>query len=632
MVKKLTFIFLAVALGTALIFFGWCFYIISGSELNIFHEAKRPTLSPQKTLLESDSTVLLGDLKSYLIFSEEITEIKSKFESGDLVRKPDGYILVTKDLSLSPLTDNHCEFPYCYQHRLDFNKLPAKLWKGLIGIEDNRFLQHSGVDYLSILRALVADIKELKMVQGGSTLTQQLVKNLFLTNEKTIKRKLKEMILSVYIESKFRKEEILNAYLNEVFWGALQGVRIKGAYSASIFYFDKKISQLEDYEMAILISMLKGPYYYHPINKTKRLRGRVEIVFNKLKELNLIAASEKAWSERRWKRFISSLVKKNTTKPYLAFWKLTKKKKIQLFSEYESYVFNKVAREQLSRIRKSIKGDSDLAIKAVYLDIRCKDCKPYFYYSKEEKNSETAYSREKHQVGSILKPVIYKAYLGLGKSFDDIVSSGEISLNLKSGLWSPKEAYSIDDEELTVRQALQLSRNRPTIRIASELGFDNLEALLALDIEGLKSPLSEYPSQLIGAVELSVEQVANTYKKFLEAECYGRDENPHNGMVLDALKDPNITTLRKVISKRLKGFQFFGKTGTTNNGYDAWFVGFDGYRLAIIWAGHEGRRSDVKFPLSGAGVSFRVFQNFALRMGSKMGLLDCPTLYKDEAF
>jgi penicillin-binding protein 1B len=174
----------------------------------------------EKSILEEGSSVDTRKLHYFQLFTENKVDLNSNSKS----------LIIDQTLKLSELVNNDCERVYCFQHRIDFSKLPVILWKGLLGVEDYRFLDHSGVDPVSILRAIIVDIKEMKLVQGGSTLTQQLVKNLFLTTKKTLDRKFRELFIHLYLESVMEKEEILSAYFNEVFWGTFQGIYIKGVY------------------------------------------------------------------------------------------------------------------------------------------------------------------------------------------------------------------------------------------------------------------------------------------------------------------------------------------------------------------------------------------------------------------
>jgi len=210
---------------------------------------------------------------------------------------------IQKDFMLEIPAKQDCLDLNCLQFKLNFADIPSVIWRSLIGIEDARFLEHEGVDWKALARALWVDIRLGKMAQGGSTITQQLAKNLFLSQEKSFKRKLKEMIYSFLIELKYSKQEILSAYLNEVFWGSLNGIRIKGVAAASIFYFGKHVQYLSEYEAAVLISILKGPYYLSPLNHLDRLKNRVSEVFKKLQNDSLMGENSVVWTNIEYENF-----------------------------------------------------------------------------------------------------------------------------------------------------------------------------------------------------------------------------------------------------------------------------------------------------------------------------------------
>lgn len=572
-------------------------------------------------VLEEGSVVRREELDAYYLASKKDFGIKEwykeKFSDGTFKKLGKDKLYVEKDTRLGSLLNNNCSAAYCYQHMVSFSKLPSILWKGLIGIEDARFISHIGVDPKSILRAIITDIKHMKFVQGGSTLTQQLVKNLFLTNEKTISRKIKELVFSIYIESTFSKEDILEAYFNEVYWGSLQGIRIKGVYSASLFYFGVTPKDLTPYQAAILISLLKGPGYYGPLHRLERLKIRTKIVYNKLVDMNLfVGGADSKWSEQDWANWHRLLVKRDLSRPYRNLWNI--KKSGDSLNQYQQFVFLNSAKSLLKKIKNRLGSEKDISVKAYISSIRNENS-PFLFYSKEERNLNIALTSERHQVGSTLKPIIFSIYRDSGKSLQDAVSTEKITLNLNSGKWSPREAHKIIPKKVKLIDSLLRSYNRPTIRIASELGFDKIEVELKKYLNNLKSPLKEYPAQLLGSVELSLAELYNIYASFIRKEAsYGNDDNDIiNNNLIYLLSDPNKTTIRKVVKGPLKQLRFFGKTGTSNNGYDNWYVFFDGSTLGIIWVGYEGRRTGKNLNIYGGTTAFKIFQDYFLNSGKR---------------
>ena len=579
--------------------------------------------SIDEIILEEGAIVNGEQLENFLLFFLPNGESRPELASirGNLLS-------VDKEYRLPGKLVNHCQDFYCYQYRVGFDHIPSIFWKGLIGIEDYRFLDHFGIDFKSILRAIVTDLKELRLAQGGSTLTQQLVKNLFLSNKKTVGRKLREIIYSIYIEFRFSKEEILEAYFNEVYWGALEGIQIKGIHAAALYYFNTPLDHITPYQAAILISLLKGPTYYHPINHLDRLKDRTNTVLKKLVDLNLFSYKvSNVWNESQWKTWHQALISRSEKKLKRAIWQTTRTEK-QYFTTYELYSFIVSVNNTLKSIEQRI-GDKDIAVKAV-IGMPFTNKEEFSFYSKVERQTLRAIHEEYHQVGSALKPIIYSIFMAHGKSLFDTVSTEELSLNLKSGIWTPREAHEIEEKEITLLEALLKSYNRPLIRVAHELGFDSIEQDLLVFVPKIKSPLAEFPAQLLGAVELSPYELYQSYIKFVQKECRVLEERePENILLL--MSDPKETTVKMVVGDHIGDMRFFGKTGTSNDGLDNWYVFFDGRLLGVIWVGLEGKRSNEKLNLYGSVTAFKIFQDFLRDRGKRFNELNCDAgLAKDE--
>jgi penicillin-binding protein 1B len=587
-------------------------------------------ISKTNIFLEKGSLIKMDELEFYLQFyggeKEPARVIKDALEKETFHKVGRAGMLysLNEDLELDAPLVNDCDQIYCYQHRINFDQIPSQFWKGLMGIEDYRFLDHFGVDIKSILRAAIIDIIEMKVVQGGSTLTQQLVKNLFYSNEKKLSRKLKEMIVAIYIESKYPKENILEAYFNEVFWGALGSVRIKGIYAASIFYFEKRPQEIDPYEASILIGLLKGPNYYRPLKHLDRLIQRTNVVYNKLGELNLYPVSaDLKWKKEQWEDWQAKLKGRVEGNWHLNMWKTFENNETYL-NPYEKFVFNQKAAEIMNFI-KTRAPDQDMAIKAFIGSPKIGDENYFTYYSKFERSRATAIWEERHQVGSTLKPLLYSYFLDHEMKLTDAVSTAPVELKLISGNWSPREAHDDLPAEVSLADALAKSYNRPVIRLAQKIGFEKLEKELDPIIPRMQKPLSEYPAQLLGAVELTLAELHQTYRKFIERECKKglEEEDPS---VLYLLSDPKQTTVRLAVGSVIGKQRFFGKTGTSNKGFDNWFVFFDGVRLGVVWVGLEGNRDVKQFKLYGSNTSFKIFELFARDSGRRFGELNCEMM------
>lgn len=593
------------------------FIVSSISELRL--KLEEASLAPNKaelgkpSLLEEGSRLLQSDWKEFEIFLE------AKYESEKIVRGGYNYYLVDEDITLPKVLVNDCQRVYCLQFKKNFSEIPPFIWKALLGTEDSRFLDHKGVDPKAITRAIIVDLIAMKFVQGGSTLTQQLVKNLFLSNEKTLIRKLKELVYALYIEQKYSKEMILSLYLNEVFWGSFQGIYLKGFHSASLAYFNKPPDELSEFESTILISFLKGPNYYTPRKSFKAIKQRSESVFKRLQKIGVFSEEIKKWTEEEWTSWREEFLERNSLNHFRTFYRLGQTEN-SLLEDYEHFVLIKHSLDHLEKFKEKIKGKGDLAIKIYIGDIHCDviNCESdLWYYSKPERNLEKAIKDEFHQVGSLLKPMIYDLFVEEGREWDELVSTDPITLKLLSGNWSPKDYSKVKVPEISIKESLQKSKNIPLIRLAEEVGFEKIENKLLGYIPKLKTPLKEYPAQLLGAVELSLFEMFNVYKKFLSKKCSQiiEDGVKYEESVLGHMSDAKATTISKLVRGELKENYLFGKTGTSNKGRDNWYLSFDGRRIYLIWVGSEGPNTGEELYLTGGGTSFRIFQSYLINRG-----------------
>ena len=453
--------------------------------------------------LDEGSLIKREELRNFYLFTAEKNSFddfmsRSK-ENGDLTELKEiaGVLQVNHNVQFKNLLMNDCKELYCYQHYLPFDYIPSIFWKGLIGVEDQRYLDHFGIDFKSLFRAFITNLKTMKYTQGGSTISQQLVKNLFFTNEKTFTRKLKEMIVSIYIETQFPKEKILEAYLNEVHWGALQGIKMKGVVAASLFYFGKKPSDITPFEGAILIGLLKGPGYFHPLKKIERLQERAEVVYKKLiKENSVPNDLSLIWNKKNWDIFVARLKNLETQRYHQSIWRTLNDQEPTL-SQYEKFVLIQKVADVKAKISDRFNdkfNTVDISVKVMLGPLNSDQW--YSYYSRVERNKEKALTLERQQIGSTIKPIVYSIFEDLGRRMDEFVSTDAITLKLKSGSWTPKEAHKILEPQITMTEALMKSYNRPVIRVANELGFPIVEEKLKFYFPDLKSPLGDYPSEL----------------------------------------------------------------------------------------------------------------------------------------
>ena len=636
-------IFIALMVLMVLVIIGVFIFVkttLNETSIDLLEEKIQKSYDPYTTplspiILDEGSLVKKEELQRFFLFTAEKNSFEDFMarsrESGSLSELRDiaGVLQVNRDTQFKNLLANDCKELYCYQHYLPFEYVPSIFWKGLIGVEDQRYLDHFGVDFKSLFRAFITNLKTLRYTQGGSTISQQLVKNLFFTNEKKFSRKIKEMIVSIYIETKFPKEKILEAYLNEVHWGALQGIKIKGVFAASLYYFGKKPADITSFEGAILIGLLKGPGYFHPLKKIERLQERAEVVYKKLIQENSVPNDlTLIWKKKDWDNFTGRLKRLEVSRYHHSIW-LTLNDQEPTLSQFEKFVLIQKVADVKTKISEKYNdkfNTVDISVKVMLGPLNSDSW--YSYYSRVERNKEKALSTEKHQVGSSIKPIIYSVFEDLGRRMDDFVSTDPITLKLKSGNWTPRESHKILEPQITMTEALMKSYNRPVIRVAEELGFPVVEEKLKVYFPQLKTPLGDYPSELLGSMELSMSELRDVYVNFIRTEC-AKIKNSERFMdqsVLQILSDPNQTTVERSVDIVMQKLRFFGKTGTTNNGYDNWYVAFDGKNITLIWVGYEGERKTKSLGLYGATTAFDVFQNYYRDRGRRFQQFNCDLI------
>jgi penicillin-binding protein 1B len=628
-------------------------------EVQEAHQWLKEQLGQTLKINQSWQYIAQGPLKgreSIQVFGSTLDSASQKPISHKF-KRTSTVLQVLAPIELTVQMQNICPDPYCFQVRTPFFELSPYLIRGLIGIEDERYLDHSGVDPWALLRALWVDLKAWKMVQGGSTITQQIVKNLYLGLEKTFLRKVREIFYSFYFEWEYSKEEILELYFNEVYWGSLGGVKLKGIVAAAHFYFQKTQQVLNPYEASILVSMLKGPTHYG-LRRPWALRSRANLVFGKLKEMNLISAEDQPWSDLQWQQWLERMEQWQQGPRPKALAETLRRQRPSILNPYAEYVMTLGSLLWLERLNSKTsvqERGKELSFKTVIDSLPCRlrdrfvlkagsaqqqateatSCPEAFgQYSKWERSLSKALTDEAHQVGSLLKPLIYRGFMqqgteGTTSDLNESVETAPITLQLTSGPWTPRESSREPlPETITLKEALQGSRNVPIIRRAQQSGFAGLEQFLTPYLPELKKPLAEFPAQLLGSLELPLSRLTAVYEQLLYSECKDliTQKVTNEQSVLVALSNPHLTTLAPAVRGPLADVAFFAKTGTSNFGNDNWLAAFDGELLSILWVGSEQKEQTNSLELSGAWSAFKIYEYFQSFKGAPLRALDCEAL------
>lgn len=532
---------------------------------------------------------------------------------------------------------------------LTLKDTPPLLPKALLAVEDRTFYDHHGVDPLAILRALLINIREGHASQGGSTISQQLAKNFFLTPEKSIKRKLDEMFVAMAMERNFSKEEILETYLNEVYLGQDGRRAIHGFGLASSFYFGKSITDLKPHEIALLVGMLKGPSRYNPRKHPERAISRRNGVLHILRDQDILSPETVKTSLAAPLDVIEEFTTANT--PFPAYFDLVKRQLLQEYRESDlrsaglrifttldlqvQLAAEKAVRSQLKVIEANRRMPSKSLEAAVV--VTATGSNEVLALVSARKDSVKGFNRAldaTRAIGSLIKPAVFLTALKDPKRYTLVtpISDGPISIRLPNGkFWTPKNYDRKHHGILPLYQALVHSYNSSTVRLGMDLGLK--EVYDTLRKMGFKRKIEMHPASLLGAIEMSPIEVAQIYQTLASGGFYSPIRTIHSiytsaGTILqrypltikqnfDAgpiylLNKALQTVVMEGTAKSLerlvpKSWGTAGKTGTTNDLRDSWFAGFTGSQLAVVWVGRDDNRS---CGLSGATGAMRVWGRF----------------------
>lgn len=528
-------------------------------------------------------------------------------------------------------------------------QIPKELLQAVVLIEDERFYSHFGVDPIGLARAMLVNIMHGAWLQGGSTLTQQLVKNYFLHQRKTLLRKFNEIFMALIMEARYSKEEILEAYFNEVYFGQRGAASIAGVAEAARFYFSKNIEQLEPHESALLAALVKSPGLYSPFKHPQEAKQRRDWILARLFQNNVISKKELEKNlARPLPQFLQAV--SNTNAPY--FIEFVKKQLeenypreilvsegLRIFTTLDMFKQRAAERalktwlSQLERdradLKKMLEAGHFLEGALVALQPGTGFVQAYVGGRDFAKNQFDHVSLARRQPGSTFKPFVYAAALNL-KNGDEkrftpatFIPDHPISFATPQGRWSPKNYDRKFHGNVSLRTALENSYNVATTWLASEIGLENV-VRLAKDA-GIRAELKPYPSLALGSFEVMPLEMVQAYSVFanqgVRSEAVAiRRVVTRDGEVLEKKSFATERVLSKDIAylmsrlmqgvldegtarlARARGFSALaaGKTGTTSEARDAWFVGYTPDHLALVWVGYDNNDATNLTGASGA--------------------------------
>jgi len=530
------------------------------------------------------------------------------------------------------------------QHRLyaRYDEIPGFLVEGLVAMEDTKFFEHNGVNPDAILRAIVKDIKAGKFVEGGSTLTQQLIKNKILTNEKKLARKIKEAILALKIEHELSKEEIIERYLNEISYGN----NYFGVKTAANGYFHKELNELTLKEAAILVGLPNAPSYYNPLRHYKRALNRANNVLYRMKSIGWITQNNYLKAVKESPKVYRTSLRQNIA-PYIVD-EVLRRYKGKLgdirTGGYKIYTTidmkqQKIAREAVTyaykrALKKYNEKPETTTINSAFVAVESKtgDILAMVGGENYKRSAFNRVTQSKRQPGSSFKPFIYQTALDMGYNpaspLTDLARTFQYYYKGKPKIWSPKNYERDFKGFITLREALVHSRNLATINLVADLGIKTIRNRLKfLDVPHIPRDMSIALGNL-GLSPLKMAQIFSVFANqghMIEPRLVSKIVSKEGAVIyetrpkeIEGFTTPEqaylMTDILKDVVKRgtgknarVEGIELAGKTGTTNNGVDAWFCGYSPSIEVISWFGRDNNKPIGRRGATGGGLAAPAF-------------------------
>lgn len=517
-----------------------------------------------------------------------------------------------------------------YGEHQSLRVLPDHLPKALLGTEDRRFYQHFGLDLIGLARAAYTNLRAGRVVQGGSTITQQLAKNVFLESDRTLKRKVQELLLAFRLESNFTKDQILEMYLNRVYFGA-------GAYgveAAAQRYFDKPAAKLTLVESAMLVGLLKAPSRLAPTGNIKSAQTRAAEVLRNMVEAGYITPQVADAAIARPAQLARSRVPLPNAR-YFTDWAIEEVYQLVGRDHPDLIVYTTLDSRLQGSAEHSIEAALErngeklnidqAALVALAPDGAVRAMVGGRDYLDSPFNRAT---QARRQPGSAFKPFVYIAALESGMTPDDTVVDGPISV----GDWRPRNFDGQFAGAMSLRDSLARSINTIAVQLSERLGRDKVIEVARL--LGITSNLKPHPSLALGAFEVGVLELTAAYAAFANGgyavQPYGVLEirDTHNNLLFrrksggayahmlppEILGDMNgmLSAVMEQGTGRAAriGRPAAGKTGTTSDYRDAWFVGYTPDLIASVWVGNDDNSAMKK--VTGSGVPAQAWRAFMM--------------------
>ncbi|MBT1073305.1 PBP1A family penicillin-binding protein [Geobacter chapellei] len=512
------------------------------------------------------------------------------------------------------------------------SRIPTFLQKAVVAVEDSRFYEHSGIDLRGIARALVKDVVKRRMAEGGSTITQQLIKNKFLSGEKSLDRKVQEGLMAIEFEKKYTKQQILEMYFNEIYygngaWGIAQAARV---------YFDKNPEDLTDAECAMLAGIPKSPGRYNPLGKTANVTGRRDVVLKRMVDLNMITPRQR----QALRSNPVSVTKPGQVPQYLAHIrnKLIERYGVGIIEQGGLDVIAalnlNLQKQAEQALREGVKKISpDLQGALVCLDAATGDLLAAVGGVNVTQDSYNRAFAARRQPGSAIKPLIYAAALENGYTAGSMFNDAPVAYDRGNNqVWKPLNYGRKTYGDLSLRQALAYSSNVVAVKLldaiqvpyfveyAGKMGLslraqNGLALALGTEEVTLNELVQAYTPLAAGGSRIEARSIIRVYDR----RSHAWTENPPKVtpvispaaafVTTQMLKDVMTYGTAKNLTKFSSMYPSAGKTGTTDDYRDAWFVGYTPQIVTGVWVGYDKPRPGGK-NFTGGVIAAPVWEKF----------------------
>ncbi|EOK5732626.1 penicillin-binding protein 1B [Vibrio vulnificus] len=581
--------------------------------------------------------------------ASSLTRIQSLESKGDL-----GYLRLEPKMlgMLEKDTDEQRLF-------LRREQFPEIMVDALLVTEDRDFYQHDGVSPLAIARAMFVNLKAGRTVQGGSTLTQQLAKNLFLTQDRTLWRKVREAYIALILDYRYSKDRILEAYLNEVYLGQSGNQAIHGFGLASRYYFGQPIQELRIDQLAMLVGMVKGPSYYNPVRFPERTKERRDLVLRLMMQQNMLTASE--YDQAASRPLDIQDVPRIASRQPAYFQQLSMELREKVGEAFQGEtglrVFTSLDPISQDKLEKAISkkvpelgkvAGNELEAAAVAVDRTSGEIRAMVGGKRTGYDGFNRAINASRPIGSLVKPAVYLTALEQPEKYTLATTLQDTPLSLKGSkgsVWEPRNFDRQFRGDVPLYQGLAKSLNVPTVRLGMQLGIDQVSDTLArLGVN--RNEIRPVPSMFLGAFSLTPLEVAQMYQTLtnsgrkapltalrsvvdLEGHVLYQSLPKSSPAVNEqaawlttyAMKQGVAQGTGRYLQNQFAWAALAGKTGTSNDSRDSWFVGVDGREVTTIWLGRDDNQPTK---LTGASGALRVYAEYLKQRTPEKLILPWP--------